>query len=131
MRGRLRRVQPDVEVGKHVLDDSVARMDVGKDGADKHVAAKHGVSDDLATAQVLDPEAQQAVLLVRLEEGRVGMTPIVGLAARRVDEVGPVTLCSKSETIKVSSTVNFLQDFLPSCQQSSRMGFPKPTMFGK
>lgn len=58
----------------------------------KDVGAPAAVWDDLAASQVLYPEAQVAITLVRFKERGVGELAKVRTARHRVDEVRPVAL---------------------------------------
>ena len=50
------------------------------------------MGDDLAAAEVLDPEAEEPVLLVSLEHGGGRVAGVVWGARAGVDKVRPVTL---------------------------------------
>ena len=50
------------------------------------------VGDDLAAAEVLDPEAEEPVFLVSLEHGGGRVAGVVRGAGAGVDKVSPVTL---------------------------------------
>ena len=91
---RLAENQP--QILENILHDAVLGADVGEDGADKDVAAVLPVAEDPAAAQVLDPEAEEAVLLVRLEHCGGRVRPVVGLSRAGVDEVCPVVVFLQS-----------------------------------
>ena len=81
-----------LQIFEHILNDSSGRVRICEHGTHKHVSPELAMADDLAAAEVLDPEAQQAVLLVRLEHGHGGGRVVVGKARGGVDEVRPVTV---------------------------------------